>query len=190
MGGIQPHFPTLALVAIFSRHQEALQWGVEKLQVMLGPVALESPDFEFEETRFYTKEMGEGLRKRLVLFEPWYDAGRLAECKLQANAWEEELGKSGRFAEPRPLNLDPGYLTLAKFVLATTKDREHRLYLRDGIYAEQTLYFAHKQWHPRPWTYPDYRRPDFHLFFNAARRYLKDKLIREAEAGPWEEEIS
>ncbi len=188
MGAIQPHFPTLALVAMFSRHPEAMRWGLDKLQTMLGPVALQSEDFDFSETRFYTKEMGEGLKKRLVLFEPWYDAGRLAECKLQANAWEEELGKTGQFPEVRPLNLDPGYLTLAKFVLATTKDREHRLYIRDGIYAEQTLFFAHKQWHPRPWTYPDYCRPDYHAFFHVARRYLKDKLVRDSEQISYQEE--
>ena len=180
MGSITPHFPTLALVAMFSRHQEAMTWGLDKLQTILGPIALESEDFEFSETRFYTKEMGEGLKKRLVLFEPWYDAGHLAECKLQTNQWELELGQTGDFPEVRPLNLDPGYLTLAKFVLATTKDREHRLYLREGIYAEQTLFFAHKRWQPRPWTYPDYCRADFHLFFHAARRHLKEKLNNEA----------
>lgn len=181
MGSIQPHFPTLAMVAVFSRHPAAMTWGLEKLQTMLGPIALQSEDFDFSETRFYTKEMGEGLRKRLILFEPWYDAGHLAECKLQTNAWEEELAQTGQFPDARPLNLDPGYLTLAKFVLATTKDREHRLYLRDGIYAEQTLFFAHKRWQPRPWTYPDYCRADFHVFFHTARRYLKEKLNREAE---------
>jgi hypothetical protein len=44
-----------------------------------------------------------------------------------------------QWPEPRPLNLDPGYLTEAKLVLATTKDRNHRLYLDRGIFAEVTL---------------------------------------------------
>ena len=36
----------------------------------------------------------------------------------------------------RRVNLDAGYLCLAKLVLASTKDHAHRIYLRDGIYAE------------------------------------------------------
>ena len=38
------------------------------------------------------------------------------------------LAEAGH-AEPRPLNLDPGYLTPAKLVLASTKDHAHRIYL-------------------------------------------------------------
>ena len=66
------------------------------------------------------------------------------------------------------MNLDPGYITPAKLVLASTKDHAHRLYLADGIYAEVTLAFRGKQWQPLEWTYPDYRRADFQEFFTAA----------------------
>jgi hypothetical protein len=78
--------------------------------------------------------------------------------------------------ETRPLNLDPGYVSEAKLVLATTKDRDHRLYLQRGIYAEVTLHYYHRKWTPRDWTYPDYRSDEYHLFLDKCRDYLRQRL--------------
>ena len=58
-------------------------------------------------------------------------------------------------------------------MLASTKDRDHRIYLRDGVYAEGTLYFNQGTWKTRPWTYPDYQRADYHEFFTRCRAYLR-----------------
>ena len=97
----------------------------------------------------------------------------LPEWKLASNQWEIDYQQLGRHPEPRPLNLDPGYLTEAKLVLATTKDRDHRLYLSRGIFAEVTLHFHRGTWEARPWTYPDYQRADYHEFFLRCREYLR-----------------
>jgi hypothetical protein len=64
-------------------------------------------------------------------------------------------------------------VTAAKLVLASTKDFAHRIYLRDGIFAEITLFFRHGRWEHHEWTFPDYRRADYHEFFSRAREYLK-----------------
>ena len=77
-------------------------------------------------------------------------------------------GKPG----PRHLNLDRGYLTPAKLVLASTKDHAHRIYLRDGIFAEVTLVYRQRKWQPLEWTYPDYRRDDYQAFFTQCREWL------------------
>jgi len=34
------------------------------------------------------------------------------------------------------VNIDPGYISLGKLVLASTKDHAHRLYLGEGVYGE------------------------------------------------------
>jgi hypothetical protein len=81
------------------------------------------------------------------------------------------------YIQPRPVNIDPGYLMLGKLVLASTKDRAHRIYLRDGIYAEECLYYV-AGWQSRPWTYPDYQRADYQQFFDQVRERLK-QLIHE-----------
>ena len=91
---------------------------------------------------------------------------------------EEEYQALGNHAEARPLNLDPGYITEAKLVLASTKDRDHRLYLDRGIFAECTLHYRQGIWQLRPWTYPDYQRADYHAFFLACRDYLRARYRR------------
>jgi hypothetical protein len=70
----------------------------------------------------------------------------------------------------RRINLDPGYVTAAKLVLATTKDFSHRIYLGDGIYAEVTLNFAKHGCRPFAWTYPDFRAERYWGFFEEVRR--------------------
>lgn len=125
--------------------------------------------------------MGAGLKKQFLVFDGLIDPQQLPKRKLESNRLEEELASSGNFAELRPVNIDPGYLTLTKLVLASAKDRAHRLYMADGIYAEECLYFLDGSWQTRPWTYPDYRRPDFQAFFVEARELLRQSTGRCSE---------
>ena len=175
MGEIRQHEPVLLIVAAFSRHEAAIQWAHTRGERDWGPVALESPRFDFQETRFYETTMGQGLHKVFFAFETLIDPGQLAALKHQTNDWEAEYRDAKTHGEQRPLNLDPGYVTEAKLVLATTKDRDHRLYLERGIFAEVTLLFQSHQWQTRPWTYPDYHRPDYHQFFTRCRDYLRQR---------------
>jgi hypothetical protein len=173
MGAISSPSPTLLLVAAFSRRDEALDWARQKIAEHWAPIALESPRFEFVETTYYDATMGPGLKKCFWLSAEPFDPGRLAGLKLAANAWEAEYAALGAWTEPRPLNIDPGYLTLAKLVLASTKDHAHRIYLSQGIFAEVTLSFRDGRWQPLPWTFPDYRRADYQAFFTECRERLK-----------------
>jgi Domain of unknown function (DUF4416) len=165
--------PVLLILAAFSRHEQALAWARETAAAAWGPVALTSPAFEFTETDYYTATMGPGLKKQFFAFEKLVDPQQLIDLKLQSNAWEAQYAGLEKHPEARPLNLDPGYITLAKLVLASTKDHSHRLYLGRGIYAEITLSFRSGGWQASEWTYPDYRRPDFQQFFDDCRKQLK-----------------
>jgi hypothetical protein len=178
MGDIKEHEPVLLITAAFSRHDDARQWARERAERDWGPIALASELFDFSETRFYETSMGPGIKKELWAFERLVNPAQLVELKHTANDWELEFRRLDRCSEPRPLNLDPGYLTEAKLVLATTKDRDHRLYLDRGIYAEVTLVFQGHAWQVRPWTYPDYRRADYHQFFTRCRDYLRQRYGR------------
>ena len=172
MGEIHEPLPVMLIVAVVSRHSGALEWAREIAIQHHGPVALVSDAFEFTETDYYAATMGVGLKKQFLAFERRIDPGELAEIKRQTNAWEAEYVAVGKHAEPRPLNLDPGYITPAKLVLASTKDHAHRIYLCEGIYAEVTLAYRHRRWQPLEWTYPDYRRDDFQRFFTECREWL------------------
>src|SRR5262249_4487692 len=141
MGQVRIPPPVLLIVAAFSRHEPALCWAEEKLSASFGPIARSSPDFAFNQTEYYEASMGAGLRKRFLVFHDLVAAEQLADIKRRTNELEQELKQSGKWIEARPLNLDPGILSLGKFMLATTKDQSHRIYLRDGIFAEVTLRF-------------------------------------------------
>ena len=182
MGAIRTHRSVLAILAAFSRHGEALEWARATAAATWGPVALTSDRFPFEDTEYYQTTMGSGLQKIFFAFEQLIDPSELVPRKHRTNAWEEQYSQQHHYDEIRPLNLDPGYISEAKLVLASTKDRDHRLYLSDGIFAEGTLFFYSGAWKTRPWTYPDYRSEGYHRFFVRCRDYLRQRY-REPSAG-------
>jgi len=183
MGQIRQPRPALLIAAVFSRYESALDWTRVRGQRQWGPLALASEAFDFDDTPYYEQTMGPALKKQLLAFDRMTDQGNLVRIKLDTNDWESEYARDHEHPEVRPLNIDPGYLTEAKFVLATTKDRDHRLYLGDGIFAEVTLYYHGRRWCDRPWTYPDYQRPEYHDFFSRCRDLLRGKL-REMPKSP------
>ncbi|HYB19437.1 MAG TPA: DUF4416 family protein, partial [Thermodesulfobacteriota bacterium] len=90
--------------------------------------------------------------------------------KLWTNALEgQTLNEQGG----RRVNIDPGHLAAAKFILATGKDYSHRIYLGEGIYGDLTLIFQKGTFSPLPWTYPDYAsEPLLGIINLLRRRYL------------------
>ncbi len=175
MGDIAEPSPVLVIVAAFSRYDAALDWGLERATQVCAPVALVSERFDFRETDYYEPTMGPGIKKCFWAFERLADPAALVELKLQTNAWEAQYAQLARHPESRPLNLDPGYLTAAKLVLASTKDHAHRIYLGRGIYGEVTLFYKDRQWQHRDWTFPDYRRADYQAFFSQCRQYFRSR---------------
>ena len=167
---------SLLVVACFSRHPDSLRWATDQLTPHYGAIALTSPDFAFHHTKYYDATMGTSLIKRFLVFESIAPADCLADVKRLTIELERELAQSGRFPEPRPLNLDPGLLQLGKFLLASTKDQAHRIYLRDGIFAEVTLRFQAGAFEVWPWTYADYQEEPVREFLNQARAYLYEKV--------------
>ena len=151
---------------------------VEAEEVLLqhfGAVDFSSKTIPFAYTKYYDKEMGPGILRKFISFKELIDAGALAEIKNFTRGIEKKfLSESGR----RRINLDPGYVSGAKLVLATTKDYGHRIYLKDGIYAEVTLRFKDGTFRPLEWAYPDYRTGDYISIFNEIRTlFLKHSEV-------------
>ena len=90
----------------------------------------------------------------------------LAHIKLTTNGIETMYAVGGK----RQVNLDPGYLTAARFVLGTGKDYSHRIYLSKGIYADLTLFFQQGKFKALPWTYPDYCADQMREYLKCIRR--------------------
>jgi len=173
MGDINDPKPALLLIAVFSRYEEAFAWAEHRAIEQFGPLLEKSPAFEFTETDYYEASMGAELKKQFFVFQSQIDPGTLPEIKRLTNEWERQYAADSSHVESRPLNLDPGYLTSAKLVLASTKDHAHRLYLRDGIYAEVTLNYRNRGWKHFDWTFPDYQRRDYQEFFSRCRQILR-----------------
>ena len=142
-----------------------------------GEVDLSSPVEAFNKTSYYEKEMGPGLKRKFIAISNLMKREELPSVKLQTNRLEQLFaGPDGK----RRINIDPGYLTLSKVVLATTKDYDHRLYLGKKIFGEVTLHYksSEKGYLPWEWTYPDYREDMSLAFFNQLRE-IYHKQMRE-----------
>lgn len=176
MAMVKQTVPCLLVCAQFSQEESLLNWTRERMERFLGPVELESKPFEFNQTSYYNKEMGENLLKRLVVFQDLVDPAKLADIKLLTNQIEQEALSANLSSQERPVNLDPGLLNLGKFMLATTKDQAHRIYLRDGIFAEVTLHYQGTEFVLWPWTYADYRTDHVREFLKQARDLYRTKL--------------
>ncbi len=161
--------PVTLFCGLLSARPEVLDVAEARLADRYGPVDVRSPDIGFDFTSYYEPQMGRGLTRRFVSFARKIDPGRLAEIKRATNGLEAEAARAHAFAA-RPVNLAPGYLSPAKLVLASCKDRAHRIYLGLGVYAEITLRFHGGRFRPVETTYPDYRTAEYIEFFAAVRR--------------------
>jgi hypothetical protein len=166
---------------MLSARAELFDRAATMLSERFGPVARASEVLPFHFTAYYEPEMGANLLRKFISFERLVDAADLAEIKLWTNALEDQIAAGQEFGVRRPINLDPGCVTPAKLVLATTKDNAHRIYLSRGVYAEVTLSYMKGGFQPMPWTYPDYRTEPYRRFFEQVRA---DLLARQKTARP------
>ena len=176
MADVRTVEPVVRFCAVISRDDELRAAAVDWLAEHWGRPVITSPPLDFHAGGYYQSSMGFDLRKQLVAFDGFPDPAELSRWKLAANQWESEVSADFDLPQPRPLNLDPGYTTQAKLVLATTKDRDHRIYLRDGIFAEVTLTYVGKQWTHHRWSYPTYRSAAVAEFASACRERLRQHL--------------
>jgi hypothetical protein len=161
--------PALLVVAAFSRYPQVLEWACHRLEGEFGPTIFQSFPYRFDQTDYYESTMGRELWKQLLAFRDLVRLDSLADTKLKTNFMEREIAETKKYMELRPLNLDPGLLTLGKFMLATMKDQAHRIYVGKGVFAEVTLRFKSGAYDVWPWTYADYRQPQVAAFLGDAR---------------------
>ena len=144
--------------------------ALEQFCSKYGEVELISEPQNFSQfSSYYNREIGGDVFKSYILFKKPIRRESLAEIKLYTNSLEDQF----RDGSLRPINLDPGYLTVDKFVLASAKDFAHRIYIGDGIYAEVTLHFKRDLVKFFSWTYQDYLNPKVEKFLLNGRDYLK-----------------
>ncbi len=140
------------VIGVLISRLELMDSVKDALKSRWGAIDLETEPFIFDFTDYYNPEMGTPVYRCFFSFAELIEPEALADIKLCTN--DIEAG----FAEGRnrKVNLDPGILSLSKFILATTKNNVHRVPMRCGIYGELTLQFKNRDFHPLEWTYPDF----------------------------------
>ena len=125
------------------------------IQKKFGLVDYKSHWIAFNYTNYYTDEMGSEIWRKFYSIKDPVDPANGYKFKLITNSIEKKFFFKG--TEKRRINLDPGLLSLGKFILFTTKNQQHRIPLQKGIYAEVTLRYHQKQFSTWEWTYRDYQ---------------------------------
>jgi hypothetical protein len=155
--------------------ETAKKKSFERLEEKFGKIDLISSVMPFDFSTYYESEMGVGLQRFWGSFEKLISEENLAEIKVFTNSIENDIADNGK----RKINIDPGYITPANVILATTKNYSHRIYISKGIYAEVTVIYRKTGFVKLPWSYPDYLSEIATQFFLKARadilRQLKNK---------------
>jgi hypothetical protein len=162
--------------SLFSSEKDLIDKVIPEMEGLFGPIDTMSQWLFFDRTRYYEKEMGWPLHRRFITFKDLIRPEELPGRKLATNTIEKTYSNN----EKRRINIDPGYISLERLVLATGKNYTHRIYLSEGIYADLTLVFHKGSFSPLEWTYRDYSDPAVITFFNNQREKYK-KQIRGIE---------
>lgn len=153
------------------REKGLFQLILQKLSDRFGAFDILSPWFSFDFTTYYEPEMGAPLFRRMAAFSTLIAQKDLPSIKTITNDMERQYSARSK----RRVNIDPGYVTHERFVLATGKNYIHRIYLDRGIYADLTLIFQKGAFVELPWTYPDYRSKAIKHFIQLVRnKYVFD----------------
>jgi len=147
--------PVKLIASLFSPEKALLERVIDELSGIFGTADWISPECFFDRTRYYEKEMGWPLHRRFISFERLIRPEQLVSIKLRCNEVEKRYLHEGK----RRINVDPGYISPERLVLATGKNYVHRIYLSKGIYADLTLVFRKGCFEPLAWTYKDYSDP-------------------------------
>ncbi len=145
---------------------------LSSLEETFGPIDHESPLLDFYHSDYYRPEMGDSLKRKFVSFTALADLDNISAVKLKTGLIEKTFSNNGK----RSINIDPGYVDMAKVVLFSTKDYAHRIHVDKGIFAEVTLYYKDRTFNPWPWTYPDYKTAVYIDFFNSLRENFKEAI--------------
>lgn len=143
-----------------------------------GEIDYRSPVLLFDRTSYYKKEFGHPLKRRFISFKRTIPPENLSKIKNITNSIEERFAKKKGGSLNRKINVDPGYISDSKLILATTKDYAHRIYLNKGIYGEVTLAWKKGSFRPFEWTYPDYRTTGYINILNTIRNiYMRERNV-------------
>jgi len=172
MGKITSFALEKLIIAVLISKEDFIGKLVMKLEKNFGPIDYKSDMLEFNYTNYYDHEMGSNIKRFFLSFQNLISPDKLPDIKILTNLIENSFREDTK----RPINLDPGMLSMKSFILATTKDNGHRIPLQKGIYGEVTLLFVNRKFQSLPWTYIDYQSEEYSIVLEKIRGIYKNNM--------------
>mgnify|MGYP001290594667 CR=1 FL=1 len=138
----------------------------KKLSGVWGEPERISPLIPFVWTNYY-EDIAPQLDRCFFSYGGLYPTSDLPDWKLKTCEIERSTGASRR------VNLDPGALDGARLLLASTKGQAHRIYMREGIFAEVTLCRRKGKWASFFYTFPDFKSGAYDKWLETVREDWK-----------------
>jgi len=119
-----------------------------------GEIEKQSKEYNFDKfTSYYKKEMGSNLIKKIIIFKKGIEGKDLVGIKKFIFEIEKKYSENGK----RMVNIDPGFVSKEKVVLASFKKKDFKEDLGNGVFAHEVLRFEDGKvkefWH----TFGDYK---------------------------------
>lgn len=169
---LEPQIPTSGLLFFSVLYRSDLfadKSFHQRIETLFGKLISFHPVFN-PLTSYYAKEMGdeEKLKRIFLVTTNSFPREFLLSTKLLSLEWEKEwcLGIK------RMVNVDVGFLSAENFILATTKNYSHRIFIGQNIFADLTYQFQGMSFQTLPWTYPDFKDQTKIEFLNWCRTFL------------------
>lgn len=174
MGILKRHDKVKLITGLLFTDIEKYSAVKKSLARLFGRIDFESEKFDFTYTSYYNEEMGSGIKRAFLSFERLVNLKNICAVKVKTNRIEKQFSRLGK----RTVNIDPGYLNMAKLILFSTKDYSHRIYLDKGIFAESTLVYKDNSFNSWPWTYPDYKSAEYTNIFGSIREIYRKQVTK------------
>ena len=171
--GVEREFNKVKLfTGIIFKDRIQLNKVIEIFSDRFSAVDSESDIIPFDMTDYYHPEMGSPLFRKFISFQQLIHPQQLSGIKIFSNRVEAQFSDRGR----RRFNIDPGFVSEANVILATTKNHYHRIPLQEGVYAHMEYTIRKKKVVPLEWTYPDFKKKEYMNFFNRLISLYKQQV--------------
>jgi len=169
MARIQKPPPGRLIISIIYSSLDAVADALKVLERRFGTVQFETIEIPSGDALTYKEEMGEHLYRRFFSFEQLVSRDTLSEIKNTCHRIEPLFADHVDDYIFRTVNIDPGILTSDNLVMTSHREYNHRIYLKDGVFAEIVLVFAKGSFRRLPWTGVDFCHIEAIDFFRRVR---------------------
>ena len=127
------------IIGVMYGSLEKFNLVLKDLVGLYGSVLISMKEYDFTKfTKFYIEEMGAVIFKKMIVFEKEVSKKDLVKIKEDTTKLEEKYSVDGK----RKINLDPGFISSEKMVLASfKKGTGYKEKISDEVYLHTVLKF-------------------------------------------------